>query len=81
MDSIEQRVAQLENQVAFLQLYLGIDPAIAAGGESVLPPEFHAALQRGKRIEAVRIYRKATGASLVAAKDAVEAMMRKAGNN
>ncbi|MGW5262131.1 hypothetical protein ACWEQG_14230 [Microbispora sp. NPDC004025] len=80
MDSIEQRVAQLENQVAFLQLYLGVDPAIAGGGESVLPPEFHAALQRGKRIEAVRIYRKATGASLVTAKDAVEAMMRKAGN-
>ncbi|GLX05629.1 hypothetical protein [Microbispora sp. NBRC 16548] len=81
MDSIEQRVAQLENQVAFLQLYLGIDPAIAGDGGSVLPPEFHAALQRGKSIEAIRIYRKVTGASLVTAKDAVEAMMRKAGNH
>ncbi len=78
MDSLEQRVAQLENQVAFLQLFLGIDPALADGGGSVLPPEFHTAIRHGRSVEAIKIYRQVTGASLVTAKDAVEAMIRKA---
>jgi ribosomal L7/L12-like protein len=41
-----------------------------------LPSSFHDALNRGKLIEAIKIYRSATGVGLKEAKDAVDAMAR-----
>ena len=40
---------------------------------SPLPPDVHAALQRGNKIEAIRLLREHTGLGLKEAKDAVEA--------
>ncbi|MEV5890090.1 hypothetical protein [Nonomuraea fuscirosea] len=79
MESLEERLARLEQQVAYLQRHLGIDPAFidsAAGGPE-LPPQFYRELRDGKLIRAIKIYRESTGASLVVAKNAVESMARR----
>ncbi|TDE28682.1 hypothetical protein E1295_42250 [Nonomuraea mesophila] len=83
MESLEERVARLEKQMAYLQRHLGIDPALidpalidSVGGGSRLPPDFYAAMRKGKKILAIKLYREATGASLVVAKKAVEDMER-----
>ncbi|MFI7618545.1 hypothetical protein ACIBP6_45715 [Nonomuraea terrae] len=78
MDSLEERMARLEQQVAMLQRRLGIDPALPEPrpGTPALPAEFYRALENGKTIKAIKIYRESTGASLLAAKNAVEAMER-----
>jgi ribosomal protein L7/L12 len=76
----EDRMIRLERQVDYLYRRLQIDPgeAFAAdfgelAGEG-LPPSFHMALTQGKKIEAIKIYREATGASLKEAKNAVDSM-------
>ncbi|SEG99643.1 hypothetical protein SAMN05444920_113239 [Nonomuraea solani] len=81
MESLEQRIARLEKQVAYLQRHLGIDPAVidSIPNGSALPPQFYQELRNGKTIMAIKIYRKATGASLLEAKNAVEAMERQLG--
>jgi hypothetical protein len=73
---------RLERKVDFLFQRLGIDPNEALtiddgfGVGPGLPASFNEALARGKTIEAIKIYREATGAGLKEAKDAVEAMGR-----
>ncbi|GAA3128607.1 hypothetical protein AB0K18_17390 [Nonomuraea sp. NPDC049421] len=74
-ESLEDRVKRLEQQVASLQRYLGIQ--LDDSGGLRLPPEFHEALRNGKLVKAIAIYRKETGASLVHAKKAVENMQRR----
>jgi ribosomal protein L7/L12 len=78
MDSVdEDRIARLERQVDFLFRRLGVDPSAAfAGGGDELPMSFYDALQRGKKIQAIKIYREATGVGLKQAKDVVDAMAR-----
>jgi ribosomal protein L7/L12 len=90
MDSVdsvdEDRIARLERQVDFLFRRLGVDPSAAfagdggpgafAGGGDGLPMSFYDALRRGKKIQAIKIYREATGVGLKQAKDAVDAMVR-----
>ncbi|GAA4922679.1 ribosomal protein L7/L12 [Nonomuraea thailandensis] len=78
MESVEDRIARLEQQVAALQRYLGVD--LSRGEERRFPPELYEALRHGKTIKAIAIYRKETGASLRDAKNAVEAMQRRAGS-
>ncbi|MEO3874912.1 hypothetical protein ABGB18_39515 [Nonomuraea sp. B12E4] len=88
MESLEERVARLEEQVAHLQRLLGADSrggaVQASAGGAVqargprLPPEFYDALRGGKTVTAIKIYRQATGASLLDAKRAVEMMAREA---
>ncbi|WP_043623587.1 hypothetical protein [Nonomuraea candida] len=80
MESLEDRVARLEKQVAYLNRHLGIDPRFIdslAEGPS-LPPDFYRELGRGKLVKAIKIYREATGSSLLVAKNAVEAMAKQA---
>ncbi|UBU14395.1 hypothetical protein [Nonomuraea gerenzanensis] len=77
-ESVEDRVARLEQQVAALQRHLGVDLSRAEGRR--FPPEFYEALRHGKTIKAIAIYRKETGASLRDAKKAVEDMRRGAGS-
>ncbi|MGP3914813.1 hypothetical protein [Nonomuraea sp. 10N515B] len=77
MESVEDRIARLERQVADLQRHLGIDPELANSGGPFLPPEFYHALERRKTILAIKIYREATGASLLEAKNTVESMARR----
>jgi ribosomal protein L7/L12 len=51
-------------------------PTLRPASPSPYPPELLAAIQRGKMIEAIKIYRTTTGASLREAKAAVEAIAR-----
>jgi ribosomal protein L7/L12 len=44
-----------------------------------LPPDVVDALQRGKKIEAIKRYRERTGAGLKKAKDVIEEVQRKTG--
>jgi ribosomal protein L7/L12 len=78
--SENDRLVRLERMVDFLFQRMGIDPnealvfADSFGPE--LPTSFHTALARGQTIEAIKIYRTVTGASLKEAKEAVDAMAR-----
>jgi hypothetical protein len=53
-------------------------PGYGLGGPAI-PPALAVALQRGRKIEAIKIYRQLTGAGLGEAKTAVEAMERELG--
>jgi ribosomal protein L7/L12 len=75
-------MVELERKVDYLFQHLGIDPSAAfadgfdiAGGDG-LPSSFHNALRNGKKIDAIKIYRSATGAGLAEAKAAVDAFER-----
>lgn len=48
--------------------------ASGPAGRPDLPSSFYDALSRGKKIQAIKIYREATGAGLKEAKDAVDRM-------
>jgi large subunit ribosomal protein L7/L12 len=75
MDSSDDdRIVRLERQVDFLFRRLGIDPYLALGQDDALPPALYDAIGRGKLIEAIKIYREATGVGLKEAKDAVDAI-------
>jgi hypothetical protein len=78
MDSSENaRIVRLERQVDFLFQRLGINPEVALAEDDVLPPALYEAIARGKLIQAIKIYREATGVSLKDAKNAVEALAGK----
>ena len=69
------RIAILERKVADLYERLGQrEPELAelAGDVS---PEVLALLQQGKKIDAIKLYREQTGASLAAAKAFVESLI------
>jgi len=81
MDSYDaERIARLESQVAELYRHLGLTPGAepmdAGTGGLMLTPAFYAALQEGKMIHAIKIYREVTGVGLKEAKEAVDAMAR-----
>jgi Ribosomal protein L7/L12 C-terminal domain len=78
MDSSDiDRVVRLERQVDFLFRRLGIDPDVALADDDALPSALYDAIARGKLIQAIKIYREATGVGLKEAKDAVDAMAGK----
>jgi ribosomal protein L7/L12 len=77
MESLEERVARLERQVADLQRFLGIGSAPVQAGNQLLPPDFYQAMRQGRKIMAIKIYREATGVSLRMAKKAVDDMARR----
>ncbi|HEX3492215.1 MAG TPA: hypothetical protein VHU92_22910 [Streptosporangiaceae bacterium] len=55
---------------------VGFSAPAPASPASHYPPELLAALQRGRMIEAIKIYREVTGASLKEAKSACEALAK-----
>ena len=78
-----QRLDRLERQVQFLLRYIGVDPEIAAADSArfgvgppaaAASPEIIALIQRGKPIQAIKVYRQMTGVSLKQAKDAIDAL-------
>jgi hypothetical protein len=75
MDSSDDdRIVRLERQVDFLYRRLGIDPDLALAEDGVLPAALYDAIGRGKLIQAIKIYREATGVGLKEAKHAVDAI-------
>jgi|SoiMethySBSTD1v2_1073268.scaffolds.fasta_scaffold2544014_2 large subunit ribosomal protein L7/L12 len=77
LDALESRVQQLEATVAFLSQREGV-PAPAATSFAGLSTDLLAQVQRhkreGKPVQAVKIYREATGVGLKEAKAAVDAL-------
>jgi Ribosomal protein L7/L12 C-terminal domain len=75
MDSADdERIVRLERQVDFLFRRLGIDPDLALAQDDELPAALYDAIGRGKLVQAIKIYREATGVGLKDAKDAVDAI-------
>ncbi len=69
--ALEAKVVELQRKVDLVMQHLGlhyVDPAPQGQAEIL------ALLREGKTIEAIRVYRERTGASLKDAKDAVEAI-------
>lgn len=67
--ALGNKVEMIRRKVNAIAQHLGMD----AGGTQV-PPQVLGLIQVGRKIEAIKVYREATGASLSDAKRAVEAM-------
>ena len=63
------RLSEIERRLTLVMDHLGVEDRASA------PPEVREHLGRGDRIKAIAAYRRATGADLVTAKAAVEAMV------
>lgn len=68
---ILRRIRHLEQRMEQIAAHLGLPPLTDAVTQQ-LGPEFEQALLAGKKIQAIKIYRQATGVGLKEAKDAVE---------
>lgn len=75
-DMDQARLRRIERQLDYLFQHFGIDPRVVDAQPVGLPGDFYAALQAGKMINAIKIYREVTGVGLKEAKDAVEAIAR-----
>lgn len=79
-----ERIDRLERQVQYLLRYVGVDPEIAADESAALragppfaaafSPEIVALVGKGKPIQAIKLYRQITGASLKESKDAIDSL-------
>ncbi len=69
---LNQRVAKLERQVAFLLEHLGVQYQDHPTQD--VSPEILDLVRRGRKIEAIQIYREQTGASLKLAKDFIDSL-------
>ncbi len=68
---LQSRVRELEDRLEYLYKRLNISDA-DPGEDPVRSPEIQAALRRGNKIEAIKIYRELTGAGLAEAKRAID---------
>jgi ribosomal protein L7/L12 len=75
VDELEARVDRLSRQLELIAQHLGIDVTGISGEAN---DRILLLLQRGKKIDAIKLYRAETRATLAEAKEAVEAMERKA---
>ena len=66
-----QKVTKLERQMAFLLQTLELE---YQDEPDAVPPEITALLQKGQKIQAIKLYRETTGASLKAAKEFIESL-------
>lgn len=74
LNQLSTKVFHLEQQLQFLYRHLGIEYRDPEGLDDV-----GAAISRGSMIEAIKLYREKTGASLADAKAAVDDLARKLG--
>jgi ribosomal protein L7/L12 len=68
---LQQKVAKLERQIAFLMQTLALE---YQDEPDAVSPEIIDLLQRGKKIQAIKLYRETSGASLKAAKAFIESL-------
>lgn len=73
---LEERIARLERTVAYLMEHLKLIENEGFRPRNTLPPQILELIQRGKKIEAIKLYREHTGVGLKEAKDAVEELAR-----
>lgn len=77
LNELVETVARLEQKVDFIMRHLDLD--YVEQGQPAVPPylaEVRTLLQAGNLIEAIKVYRSATGVGLAEAKAAVEALAR-----
>ena len=74
MNQLSTKVFHLEQQLQFLYRHLGIEYKDPGNLDDV-----GAAISRGNTIEAIKLYREKTGASLADARVAVENLARRLG--
>jgi ribosomal protein L7/L12 len=67
---LERTVADLRRRLDAVAAHLHLEPAVT------VPPEVAGLIRAGRKIEAIKVYRTATGAGLAEAKEAVERMER-----
>jgi len=67
----DDRLAVLEWQITYLYAHFGLDPAAADQVELPVPSEITALVRDGKKVAAIRDYRRAFNASLADATRAV----------
>ncbi|WP_030299287.1 hypothetical protein [Streptomyces katrae] len=69
MKALERRSERLERQLGLLLDHFGLEEPEPAGLDEV-----RALVRDGRTVEAIRVYRRITGAGLLEAKQAVEAL-------
>ena len=75
---IHQMRSDVSRKLALLDLKLDkVLNHLAIAAESEVPPEVVGLLQAGRKIEAIKVYRQATGASLKESKEAIDDMISK----
>jgi len=71
---VYERLERLEAQVRYLAERAGIPlPDLGAVASSGLSPEIQAELAKGNKINAIKLYREATGCDLATAKKVIDA--------
>jgi ribosomal protein L7/L12 len=75
---LKSRINELEDRLKFLYERLNISYS-NPGSDPILSPEIRQALQRGNKIEAIKIYRELTGVGLAEAKDAIDRLESRLG--
>ena len=68
---LRSRINELEDRLKFIYRRLNIEYA-DPNSDPVLSAQVQAALKRGNKIEAIKIYRELTGKGLAEAKDAID---------
>lgn len=61
---VNDRLGALERQMTYLYAHFGLDPAAAEQIELPVPSEISALVRDGKKVTAIRDYRRVFGASL-----------------
>ena len=69
--ALKSRVSELEDMLQFLYRRLDID-YLDPNSDPALAPQVQEALNRGNKIEAIKIYRELTGVGLAEAKQAID---------
>ncbi len=68
---LRQRVTKLERQIAFLMENLGVE---YEDEPDQVSPEIIELVRRGKKLEAIKLYREETGVGLKAAKEFIDSL-------
>ena len=68
---LRSRINELEDRLNFLYRRLNIE-YLDPNSDPTLSPQIQAALRRGNKIEAIKIYRELTGAGLAEAKEVID---------
>ena len=71
MQLLRSRINELEDRLKFLYRRLNIEYA-DPNSDPVISPQIQAALRRGNKIEAIKIYRELTGVGLAEAKQVID---------
>lgn len=70
--SLERRVAHLESLVHFLATHVAVD--ISTVPQTGITDEVYELVRRGKKVQAIKLYREITGAGLAEAKNVIDSI-------